>query len=155
MRRQRIKAAPPKPTARLPITIKLPWPPSANSLWRTAPGGHGIYLSREYKSYLNNATCEYLAQGRPRIEATPVQLGMKLFPPTRRPYDVDNRIKPTLDALTKIGFWLDDRIVRKITAVACPPVKNGAVIIMVAAFKDSDLSEELGLMGYYQLEPLD
>ena len=66
-----------------------------------------------------------------------MQVTLRLFPPHNRDYDVDNRIKPSLDALTKTGFWLDDRYVRKIVAVDCEPVVGGAVVALVEPFDDS------------------
>ena len=74
----------------------------------------------------------------------------------RRSYDVDNRVKPTLDALTKIGLWKDDRYVRKITVTACEAVKYGAVVVEIDEFaNEAELETNKTILSWYGLKPLD
>jgi crossover junction endodeoxyribonuclease RusA len=40
---------------------------------------------------------------------------LEAYPPDRRKRDIDNLVKPTLDALTKAGVWLDDEQVEELT----------------------------------------
>lgn len=97
--------------------FRIPFPPSANAIWRNARGR--TYLSKEYKTFLE----EVAAAWRPEQAAggwetdARYTVTIQLFPATRRKYDVDNRIKPTLDALTKAGVWLDDEQVDDVRAV--------------------------------------
>ena len=122
------------------VTLKLPWAPSANQIWRNHRAGQ-VYLSKKYQDFLKLAYYAWLEQGSPTFKEEAAQVELNLFPPSSRPYDVDNRIKPTLDALTKMGFWTDDRIVRKVTAVASVPVAGGAIIVNVEAFNPRQLVE--------------
>lgn len=115
--------------------VKLPWAPSANQIWRNHRAGQ-VYLSPKYQDFLKLAYYEWAEQGAPKFNGESAQVIINLYPPSARPYDVDNRIKPTLDALTKIGFWKDDRIVRKVTAIANAPVERGAIIVEVDTFED-------------------
>lgn len=127
------------------VILKLPWAPSANQIWRNYRSGQ-VYLSKKYQVFLERAYYAWLEQGAPRFKSETAKVVLNLFPPSTRPYDVDNRIKPTLDALTKIGFWKDDRIVRKITAIANPPVEGGAIIVDVDASQlevDDKTSQEI------------
>lgn len=54
-----------------------------------------------------------------------------LFPPDRRKFDIDNRIKPVLDAITHSGLWLDDGMVDSISVARGKPTPNGAVVIQI------------------------
>ena len=98
------------------IELEIPFPPSSNHIWRGA--GRTVYATREYKDFKDrvatiwrsvvpsdwNASCEYAVT-------------IELYQGSRRRYDVDNRIKPTLDALTSAGAWIDDSQVQSVTAV--------------------------------------
>ena len=47
---------------------------------------------------------------------------MQLHAPNRRKYDIDNRIKSLLDALTHSGVWLDDELIDRIK------IERGAIV---------------------------
>lgn len=116
------------------MIFRLPWLPSANRIWVT---GRGVtYLSRQYKAALRESQILWLEQGRPRVAGL-VEVYLYLYPPDRRSVDVDNRIKPALDTLTKIGFWSDDDCVQHVQATLCDPVENGAIIAEVYAFDET------------------
>ena len=127
--------------------ILLPWAPSANAMWRS---GRRCYLSQQYKTFLTDARAYYLQQGAPRISGR-VAVTVYLFPPNYRTYDVDNRIKPTLDALTKCGFWDDDKQVRRVTAIEGAPVANGAIVVKVEPYEQADVT---ALCKRFNLKPL-
>lgn len=96
--------------------IRTLFPPSANSIWRNARGK--TYLSLEYKSFLQSVVncCAETLTKHWETDAQYV-VYIELHPSTRRKYDVDNRIKPVLDALTKAGVWDDDSQVVQVTAM--------------------------------------
>lgn len=121
-----------------PITVEraplfyLPWSPSVNKIWRSYR--NKVCLSKEYQEFLDSCQLAYLHQGAPKLLERPneeLDVRLYFFPPYRRSYDVDNRIKPVLDALTKVGFWSDDSIVRRISAIKCAPCKSGATVIEI------------------------
>jgi len=69
------------------------------------------------------------------IEA-PIAVLLELWAPTSGPYgnfgyDVDNRIKPTLDALTKAGVWADDKFVRDIRCVDRGRCDGGKCVVWI------------------------
>lgn len=93
-------------------TFCLPWPPTANTIWRTA--GRRTYLNAAYKEFLGLAGI-MLAKQRGRKFTGPVRVEILLYPPRNFRFDIDNRVKPTLDALTKAAVWDDDSQVCELT----------------------------------------
>lgn len=60
-----------------------------------------------------------------------VEVAINYIQPDKRRRDVDNIIKPVLDGLTQAGFWIDDSIVVKVTAVKSPPDYVPRLIVSV------------------------
>ena len=90
-----------------PLKLVLPFPPTLNH----NVGSHGArrYLTKEYRDFIEVAGYTWLAK-KPRLWNPDARFGVwtKLFYGSRRRYDVDDRVKPTLDALTRAGVWRDD-----------------------------------------------
>lgn len=111
------------------LTLDIPWPPTANHIWQHARGVN--YLSKRYKEFLS-VTCLVVRQQLPvkfrRLES-PVRVEIDLYPPTRQRMDIDNRVKPILDALTRAGVWQDDSQVIELRVRKCPTLKHGRAII--------------------------
>lgn len=121
----------------LPCVIKLPWAPSVNSIWRSR--AKQVYISKRYKEFLESSKCAVLAQKIHPIDGSDeLYVSISLYPPSKRSYDVDNRAKAILDALTNVGFWPDDSIVKKLTIEKKTPVSKGAVIVEVDRFRESE-----------------
>lgn len=105
-----------------------------------APNGRngGRVYSRELVDFFNVAALAWRQQGRPTLDddSTRYRVSILFNPPNRRCYDLDNRIKPTLDALTKAGAWRDDRYVVEISAKKGAPFPGGAVQLFAEALPD-------------------
>lgn len=86
------------------IEITLPLPPSANRIWRSFRGR--MVKSSEYRIWKDTAAASIAHQmgGQPALEWFTAAMVM---PPTRR--DLDNSIKPALDALQAGGAVQDDK----------------------------------------------
>lgn len=138
------------------ISILLPWSPSANEIWRSLRGTGKPYLAAKYRVYLKNVLAYYTAQGAPKFaNKEPLQVALRLFPPHNRSYDIDNRIKPTLDALTRAGLWIDDRYVRKLVVTAYVPVEKGAVVVEIEPFDEERENEFVAtILSWYGLKRL-
>ena len=96
------------------VDLKLPVPPTLNHSIGTR--GKFRFLTKEYKEFLWSVAEEW---ARKRIDdwyfETSYDVRILLFFPTRRRCDIDNRVKPILDALTRAGVWKDDVLVNRIT----------------------------------------
>lgn len=100
------------------VTVTLPYPPSANQLWRSVRGR--VVRSAAYASWLNVASWEVkLAVARTFDKqgvAGPYALTVLVCPPDRRPRDIDNLLKAISDALAKGGAIKNDSLCQRIEA---------------------------------------
>ena len=87
------------------LTLRFPWPPSTNELWRAVRGRN--IKSEAYRKWQEVAGWELQAQ-RPQKLKGPVRLSIWLTPPTRRGFDLDNRCKAALDLLVAHQVIEDD-----------------------------------------------
>lgn len=121
-------------TNRRMLELVLPWPPSINHYWKHRVIGKRaqVYLSAEGVAFKKavidavfvTAKKENVFDGRLSVE-------LLLHPPTLRKYDIDNRIKSTLDAITNAGIWIDDEQIDQLKVTRGEKVKGGEVIILI------------------------
>ena len=89
------------------IELQLPYPPSANRLWRRS--GRTIHKSDEYAQWLHDAGWRAREQRIQLLAVTgPYMLSISAARPDRRKRDLDNLIKPISDLLSSIGIIDDD-----------------------------------------------
>jgi len=92
------------------VTLSLPFPPSANRLWRTGNGR--TYLSPQYREWKDAALVSYLQQkrdaGQP-IEGTFTYHIVLDEKKRKQARDGDNRGKGVLDFLQSVGLIVDDK----------------------------------------------
>lgn len=104
--------------------LVLPYPPSANVMWRTTRTGK-TYLSPEAKAYKLKVAELAAKQSVKRIDGE-VILYVDIFRP-QKSGDLDNRLKAALDSIKDIAFE-DDKFVVEIHArrfddKACPRIE--------------------------------
>lgn len=93
------------------ITLTIPRPPSLNGIYANRSGGR--LKTSEYKKWREVAAWEIKAQ-RPKPFIGNITVSLEVGKPRRG--DIDNRIKPVLDALQEAGVIENDSKVDKITA---------------------------------------
>ena len=103
----------------------LPFPPSSNTYYRQWRGR--MLLSRRGREYRQEVAD--IVNGD-RIEGR-LAVYILLEPPTRRKFDIDNRIKPLLDALQYAKLFDDDEQVDEIKISRGDIVKDGRVLLQV------------------------
>ena len=107
--------------------ISIPFPPSTNSCWRAIGRGR-VISSAKYREFC----AEVAGLVEPLGLTCRLEAQIVLHAPTRRKYDIDNRIKPLLDALESAGVFENDEQIDKL-AVQRGPVwpRNGTALIWI------------------------
>ena len=93
------------------MRLTLPLPPTANLYWRTIRSGKGCrtLVSEAGRAYKDRAELLGKAQCREKLLG-PVRVDLIIYFPNRCG-DLDNRIKPTLDALQGVAIKNDSQVV--------------------------------------------
>lgn len=135
-----------------PVRLWLPYPPSANRLWRAVPRC-GILLSKVGRLYRRHAVAAALAgdldldpDGAPfYVDGVRLALRVDAFPPDRRSRrDLDNIPKAVQDALGAAGLWSDDSQIDHLTVIRRPVARAkgcklaGAVHVTVGPTSSTD-----------------
>lgn len=131
-----------EPISLLPLTIRLPFPPSGNRQARHAGGAH--YLSPEAARYRGAVAGVLSAMGYghyrkplPGQGSSKLSIKVLLVPPSKHAMDADNRLKSLLDALVKGGLLQDDsnRVVGSVYAEWGEPSKTDPhVMVAIESF---------------------
>lgn len=78
------------------ITVSLPYPPSANSIWRQFKGR--AIKSADYRRWLHDALVAIPSEARGKIKGR-CSVEIRADRPDQRIRDIDNLAKPILDSL--------------------------------------------------------
>ena len=121
----------------------LPNPPSINHYWRHCRGQN--FISKEGKAYRMKVLAAVFSQPAVLRADWPI-LGPLIIevywnPPDNRKRDLDNILKPLLDALQHAGVYRDDSQIVRIVAERMEPVRNGSVQVDIT---ESDSPAEPG-----------
>jgi crossover junction endodeoxyribonuclease RusA len=109
------------------ISLKLPFPPTNNRYYRKFHGR--MVLSQPAREY-KRAVAEIVSLGRYRMEGR-LSLSVVLFPPTRRKWDIDGRLKALLDALQDAGVFEDDEQIDRLEVIRGGLVAGGGCEVVI------------------------
>lgn len=122
------------------IELTLPRPPSANRIWRI--GNNKIHRSEEYRVWLRAAQWQIVAQAKRRKIEGRFKLTMIAIRPDRRRRDLDNLIKPTLDALVKAEVVKDDTLCEWIEAYWADPIEGKRIGNIIVTLEEVETDGE-------------
>ena len=91
--------------------VHFDMPPSANRMWRKGP--MGMHPSAEYKAWKTAAAMQTLVGRKGLAIDAPVEVTL-VAKQTHKGRDLDNIIKPCLDALQEGGLLSNDNHVRRL-----------------------------------------
>lgn len=116
--------------------LTLPLPPSVNNYY----GHHckfrhaSIYIKPKGKEYRKQVLA-YILKNNYQFQANiPLSITIKINPSSKRKWDLDNRLKSLLDALTHAKVWEDDSLIYKLTVEKGEVVENGKVTILIERY---------------------
>lgn len=109
-----------------PITLSLPYPPSANALWRAWKGRN--IKSAAYRKWLVAAEADVKGQSPQTVDG-PYRLSLVVNRPDRRRRDLSNIVKPVEDLLQAAGIIRDDADCQRLMVMwgSLPPSKDARV----------------------------
>jgi crossover junction endodeoxyribonuclease RusA len=110
------------------IQLELPYPPSVNHYW----GQHGKfkYLGKKGKIFRQEVMERVAEAGLKALEGN-LAMHVALYPPDRRKRDVDNVLKPLLDACEHAGCYLNDAQISELHILRRDVIKGGACHIVI------------------------
>lgn len=113
--------------------IKLPWPPTVNHYY-TVVNGRKI-LSARGQYYKQRCGAEMLSQEVPKSRTGRYCVTIHAHPPDKRKRDLDNLLKPVLDALTEYGAIVDDSLVDDLRIQRFDQHKGGKLEVLVSNYQ--------------------
>jgi crossover junction endodeoxyribonuclease RusA len=113
-------------------TLTLPYPPSANRLWRNLKGR--TVKSQVYREWLALAGALAMSQRQKAVQGK-YRLTVLATRPDNRRRDLDNLIKPVSDLLKAVGLIEDDSLAQEIRIGWSDEgvVRDGCILAQVEA----------------------
>jgi crossover junction endodeoxyribonuclease RusA len=109
------------------ISLTLPFPPSGNTYYRNFRGR--MVLSAAGRKYREKVAEIVAEQGKKQFGR--LAMFATLYPPTKRTYDADNRIKALQDALQFAGVFDDDEQIDALAVFKDEVVKGGMCKVVI------------------------
>jgi crossover junction endodeoxyribonuclease RusA len=109
------------------LIAMLPYPVglSVNSVWKRSR--RGIYLNPKVKLYREKA--KEILEGCKKFGDKKINLAINMFPPDKRPRDIDNILKVTLDTLQHADVFNNDSQIVSLLIIKKDPIPNGLIEI--------------------------
>lgn len=111
------------------LLLKLPYPPSVNTYWGFK-GSHR-FLTPKAKSFKQETFIEFLNSKHKGFGDARLSIMVNLYAPDKRVRDIDNVLKPLLDALTQARVFNDDSQVDSLTIMRGNIVKGGVCTVII------------------------
>lgn len=115
------------------IELYLPWPPTVNDYYgvRVVKKRRIPYIKAKGKLFRGACEQQIAEQvGYLNIDEH-LLVEVELYPPDKRRRDLDNYMKPLLDAITHAQVWADDSLIDQLFIYRGHPVKHGAVVVKI------------------------
>lgn len=117
--------------------LVLPFPPSINRTWRI--GNRHLYVNPKVKVFYEQVKAAYIASRAQNFTVGErLDVRVYLHPPTRRSFDLDNRIKQLLDGLERCGAIGNDSQIDSLYIERMEVVKEGMARVVVVEKKLHD-----------------
>jgi Holliday junction resolvase RusA-like endonuclease len=130
------------------LLVTIPFPPSLNKAWRRK--GRQYFLAKPVADFRESVGIRTHVAGAGVFRAlasAPLAVLIKLSAAAGKPYDVDNCVKNTVDALKSVVFRDDSRkFLRTVVVDDSDPLPAGREpFAELVIFERADLPEVLGL----------
>ena len=110
------------------LQLILPYPPTVNHYW--GQSGKHRFLGKKGKKF-RQAVAEACLDAEVQTLTGRLSVHVALFPPDKRMRDVDNVLKPLLDACEHAGCFVNDSQIDELHIIRQEVRKGGACTILV------------------------
>lgn len=117
------------------VAFELPFPPSSNTYYRR--GRYATYLGPSGRAFKTLVAELISTQGQGidlPLEGR-LSVFLSLYSPTRRSYDIDNRIKAVLDSLQDAGVFENDEQIDELCIARKEVTKGGKCKVVIVPAK--------------------
>jgi len=115
------------------ITLELPYPPSINAYWLAS--GHRRYISARGQAFKKAVVEHVLECKTPKLGNVSLKVTIYLYPQSKKLMDIDNCVKPILDACQNAGIFDDDVQVQELHVYRSIPIKKGGCMVLIEEFR--------------------
>lgn len=116
------------------IILTLPYPPTVNHYWGQL--GSRKFLGKKGKEFREAVFICSLNARKGRLNAR-LHMEVYLYPPDNRKRDVDNVLKPLLDALEHAGVYENDSQIDKLCITRMEVTKGGSCGVKITELNAS------------------
>jgi len=109
-------------------SLHLPYPPSVNHYW--GQSGKQRFIGKKGKEF-RQAVAEVCLDLQVSTLDTRLSVHVAIWPPDNRKRDVDNILKPLLDAMEHAGVYENDSQIDELHIIRHPPMKGGACSVVL------------------------
>jgi len=120
--------------------IALPGvPPSMWQCYRIRPGGKGLYVTAEGRTWKRDAIFSLMEHALPRPLKGRIAVDVSFFVHGRGSWDIDNKFKMLFDAMTEAGVWTDDSHVDALTSqvILVPRKEETRTLVVVREIEEA------------------
>ncbi len=114
-------------------------PPSLWSCYRIRPGGKGLYITVEGRTWKRDAIFSILRDPLPKPLRGRIAVDVSFFVCGRGSWDIDNKFKVLFDAMTEAGVWTDDSRVDALTSkvILVPKREEARTLVVVREIEET------------------
>lgn len=117
--------------------FSMPWPPTVNHYHQPVRMGRGVRIikskvAKEYAKDCEKWFADLGLENEMIPEDKKLSMRLVLSPPTLARYDVDNRTKGVMDALSNCNFYVDDSQIYRLVVEKGEKVKGGRVDVFIS-----------------------
>lgn len=111
------------------LMLTLPYPPSVNTYWGFK-GSHR-FLTPKAKTFKQEVWVAAFNSKHGGYNDKRLSITVNLYPPDKRVRDIDNVLKPLLDALTHAKLFNDDGQIDRLNVIRGDIVKGGLCTVII------------------------